>query len=60
MIDIREQGASGKGEEEAALVAQATDLAARALEIHQQPGGSVVVPEALRPNLSLGVLNPLT
>ena len=32
----------------------------RALETHQQPGGSVVVPEALRPYLGLDVLTPLT
>lgn len=56
------QVALAKGEEEAALVAQAKDLATRvgALETHQQPGGSVVVPEALRPYPGLDVLTPLT
>jgi seryl-tRNA synthetase len=29
------------------------------LETHQQPDGSVVVPEALRPYLGLDVLNPV-
>jgi len=60
-LDIRQRGEDGRTSPVATLngTLATTRWIVALLETHQQPDGSVVVPEALRPYLGLDVLEPV-